>query len=212
MTQPITPEAPAGPATGAPAAADGGSQPVGATPNSSDDAARLNQVVAELGLTPGQVAERLKASRKWEDRAKQREDYDQIKTELDQLRAANMTDAEKARTEAFEGGRAAERATLVDRVVAAEFRAAAALAGRDVAAVDGLLEDLNVAKFIGADGSVDAERIKARVQALPTPAGQPEVIRPRGATGQGSPPAPGVQPGAAGLAEAQRRFGAPAVN
>jgi hypothetical protein len=78
-----------------------------------------------------------------------------------------MTDEEKARTEAFEGGRAAERTALTERLVAAEFKAAAALAGRDVQAVAGLLEDLNVQRFLTADGEVDTERITARVSALP---------------------------------------------
>jgi hypothetical protein len=78
-----------------------------------------------------------------------------------------MTDEEKARTEAFEGGRAAERTALTERLVAAEFKAAAALAGRDVTALPGLLEDLNVARFLTADGEVDTERIGARVSALP---------------------------------------------
>jgi hypothetical protein len=85
-----------------------------------------------------------------------------------------MTDEEKARTEAFEGGRAAERTALTERLVAAEFKAAAAIAGRDVSAVSGLLEDLNVSRFLTADGEVDTERIGARVSALPAVATEPQ--------------------------------------
>jgi hypothetical protein len=130
------------------------SQVDGATPDTDDESKDWK---AE--------AERAKAhARKWEQRAK---DNKVAADRLEQLERERMTDEEKARTEAFEGGRAAERTALTERLVAAEFKAAAALAGRDVQAVAGLLEDLNVSRFLTADGEVDTERITARVSALP---------------------------------------------
>lgn len=122
-------------------------------------------------------AERAKAhARKWEERAKANK---VAADRLEQLERERMTDEEKARTEAFEGGRAAERTALTERLVAAEFKAAAALAGRDVQAVAGLLEDLNVQRFLTADGEVDTERITARVTALPVAADTQEPAAPR---------------------------------
>jgi hypothetical protein len=104
-------------------------------------------------------------AQKWQSRA---EGNKVAADRLEQLERERMTDEEKARTEAFEGGRAAERTALTERLVAAEFKAAAALAGRDVNEVAGLLEDLNVSRFLTADGEVDTERITARVSALPS--------------------------------------------
>lgn len=115
-------------------------------------------------------------SRKWEERAKANK---VAADRLEQLERERMTDEEKARTEAFEGGRAAERTALTERLVAAEFKAAAALAGRDVQAVAGLLEDLNVQRFLTADGEVDTERITARVTALPVAQASTEPAQPR---------------------------------
>jgi hypothetical protein len=130
------------------------SQVDGATPDTDDESKDWK---AE--------AEKLKAhARRWEERAKANK---VAADRLEQLERERMTDEEKARTEAFEGGRAAERTALTERLVAAEFKAAAAQAGRDVTALPGLLEDLNVSRFLTADGEVDTERIGARVSALP---------------------------------------------
>jgi hypothetical protein len=139
----------------------------GATPDTDDGPKDLE---AELA--------RVKAhARKWEERAKANK---VAADRLEQLERERMTDEEKARTEAFEGGRAAERTALTERLVAAEFKAAAALAGRDVNEVAGLLEDLNVSRFLTADGEVDTERITARVSALPVAAGAAqEPVAPR---------------------------------
>jgi hypothetical protein len=115
-------------------------------------------------------------ARRHEERAKENK---VAADRLEQLERERMTDEEKARTEAFEGGRAAERTALTERLVAAEFKAAAALAGRDVTAVAGLLEDLNTSKFLTADGEVDTERIGARVSALPVAATSTEPQAPR---------------------------------
>lgn len=127
--------------------------------------------------------------------------------ELEKLRKERMTEDEKARSVAFEEGRAAAQKDLARQLVAAEFRSHAALAGRDVAALDGLLEDFDLSRFVAADGTVDTERIKTRVEALPPRPGEPAPQPRWGSTGQGNPAPPPAPPGAGGLSEAQRRFG-----
>jgi hypothetical protein len=140
------------------------SQVDGATPDTDDESKDWK---AE--------AEKLKThARKWEERAKANK---VAADRLEQLERERMTDEEKARTEAFEGGRAAERTALTERLVAAEFKAAAAQAGRDLTALPGLLEDLNVSRFLTADGEVDTERIGARVSALPAVSAEPQAPR-----------------------------------
>lgn len=108
-------------------------------------------------------------ARRHEDRAKQAPSEAELtelraaKEERDQLRQAQMTDAEKAVEAARAEGEKTARLALAPDLVAAEFRAQAA--GR-IPGLDALVEDLNHAKFLTAEGRPDHDAISARVQAL----------------------------------------------
>lgn len=120
-------------------------------------------------------------ARKWEDRSKSNSDAarqaEALKAELDQFRQASMSEQEKllakAAKEAEAKGRADALGAVGQRLVRAEFRALAAGAIPDL---DATLDDLNLAKFIGADGEPDTKAIEAAVRRLtpPPPPSAPE--------------------------------------
>jgi len=90
--------------------------------------------------------------------------------ELEQLKAANLTETEKAVAEAERRGHAAATTAGASRLARAELRAAAA--GQvDKAAMDGFLEYADLAKFVGDDGEPDTKAIERAVKAL---AGEPK--------------------------------------
>ena len=128
----------------------------------ADDEASVSEirrVAKELGITPAQLAGRLKASRKWESRAKA------THKELEDLRKQHMTDNEKALEDAKAAGRDEERKTLGARLVAAEVKVAAA--GRMKSdALDTLVDSLNPTKFLTDDGEVDTEAVKTFVEGV----------------------------------------------
>ncbi|MEU5946306.1 hypothetical protein ABZ793_12180 [Micromonospora sp. NPDC047465] len=103
-------------------------------------------------------------SRKQEERAKANA---AAAKELEQLRAAQMTEAEKIAAEAESRGRSAALAEVSQRLVRAEF--AARSQGRIGADV---LDDLNLAKFLTEDGDVDTAAIDKAVARLAPPAEQ----------------------------------------
>jgi len=89
--------------------------------------------------------------------------------ELEQLKAANLSDTEKAVAEAERRGHAAATAATASRLARAELRAAAA--GKvDQTALDGFLEYADLTKFVGADGEPDTKAIEKAIKAL---AGEP---------------------------------------
>ncbi|MFK5691288.1 hypothetical protein ACI3EY_16645 [Ornithinimicrobium sp. LYQ92] len=103
-------------------------------------------------------------SRKWEQRAKSREDYDDIKAERDRLKQAGMSPDEKALEDAKRAAANAARAevtgTYASRLVAAELRAA--LAGKVPAdKVAGQVQFLDHNKFLTESGEVDADKVSA---------------------------------------------------
>lgn len=120
-------------------------------------------------------------ARKHETRAKDNSDAakkaEQLQAELEQFRQASMTETEKAlakaTSEAEAKGRAEALGQVGQRLVRAEFRALAAGAIPDL---DGVLDDLNLAKFIGSDGEPDGKAIAAAVKRLtpPPPPAAPE--------------------------------------
>jgi hypothetical protein len=119
-------------------------------------------------------------SRKQEERAKANA---AAAKELEQLRAAQMSEAEKIAAEAESRGRSAALAEVGQRLVRAEF--AARSAGRIGADV---LDDLNLAKFLTEDGEPDTAAIDKAVARLAPPA-EPEPTRkpgPRPDLSQGS--------------------------
>lgn len=130
---------------------DGGHNDDGGTGNSGGDA----------GKTFSQVdLDRIVADRVARERAKYA-DYGDLKKKA----AAAMTDQEKAVSEAEQRGKTEALTASSGRLARAEFRAAAA--GRvDKATLDAYLEDVDLNKFIGADGEPDLKAIESRVSKL----------------------------------------------
>ena len=103
-------------------------------------------------------------SRKQEERAKANA---AAAKELEQFRAAQMSETEKIAAEAEQRGRSAALAEMGQRLVRAEF--AARSAGR---IGDDTLDDLNLAKFLDEDGQPDVKAIDKAVARLAPPAEQ----------------------------------------
>jgi hypothetical protein len=100
-------------------------------------------------------------ARKHEDRAKEdAKEKAAALRELDKLRTAHLSDTERAIAEAKAAGRAEVLTETGRRLAAAEFRAAAASAGLDVAQV---LDLVNVDRFLGEDGTPDEKAITEAV-------------------------------------------------
>ncbi|HEY3557391.1 MAG TPA: hypothetical protein VGL05_08005, partial [Kribbella sp.] len=117
----------------------------------------------------------------------------QAEQELAQIREAQQSDTERAVSEAEKRGRAEAAKQYGEELVKAKFEAAAA--GR-VPNIAELVEDLNLSKFLGADGKPDAEAISAAVgrfapaaPAAPSPADPPP---PQPDPGQGARPPAGA--------------------
>lgn len=113
-------------------------------------------------------------SRQHEATAKARADYDAIKAkadELDQYKAANATEHEKAVKAAADAARAQALQETTPRLVEAEFRAAVGTRlNKDQLAA--ALEPLDMSKFLDAAGNVDLAKVTAHA-ALLAPAGAP---------------------------------------
>ncbi|MGE3795104.1 MAG: hypothetical protein AB7I38_14415 [Dehalococcoidia bacterium] len=118
--------------------------------------AEIQALATELGLTPGQIKGRLEASRKWEQRAK---DNATAAEELDKLKAQSMSEQEKAVAAARDEGRKAATDELTDKLLRAEFKAAAA--GK---LPDGLVEAIDVKRFLTEDGEADTAAIAKFVE------------------------------------------------
>ncbi|HET6636163.1 MAG TPA: hypothetical protein VFH77_14185 [Streptomyces sp.] len=106
-------------------------------------------------------------ARKWEKRAKEN---NTAVTELEQLKAAQMTEQEKAVAEAESRGRTAAASEYGRQLAAARFEAAAATAGVQLGDAAGLID---VGRFVGDDGQVDADAIQAAVTQLAAIAPKP---------------------------------------
>ncbi|MFE6488971.1 hypothetical protein ACFVGN_39395 [Streptomyces sp. NPDC057757] len=96
-------------------------------------------------------------ARKWEKRAKDNT------TELEGLKAATMSEQEKAVAEAEKKGRTAAAADYGLKLAGAEFRAAVAAAGLDLGEAAELID---VNRFVGDDGEVNVAAIKSAVTKL----------------------------------------------
>lgn len=95
-------------------------------------------------------------------------DYGDLKTragKLAEMEAAQQTDLERAVTkaaqEAEQKGRATATAELRQQLVGMAIKAEA---GGRVKDIDGLIADLNLAKFVDDKGELDAKAIKATVE------------------------------------------------
>jgi DNA-binding transcriptional MerR regulator len=108
------------------------------------------------GLKPAQIAERLKASRKWEQRAKKNSSAAE---ELARLKREGMSETEAA----VAAARAEERVRAGERIARSTFLASAK--GR-IANPSEVVEDINLRKYVDDDGEVDDEAIAALVDKL----------------------------------------------
>lgn len=159
---PVDPPKPADPAP-EPKPADPAPEP----PKPADKGFPENTPVADM--TAGQQAAYWRhQARKHEDRAKAAPTAEELAElraaakERDELKHAQMTDTEKAIEAAKAEGRQAAAAEFGERLVAAEFTAAAA--GRPVD-LDTLLSGLDRSRFL-KDGEPDRDAITAFVDAL----------------------------------------------
>ncbi|WP_200308236.1 hypothetical protein [Streptomyces adelaidensis] len=122
-------------------------------------------------------------AREWEKRAKANS---KAADELEKVRQQNMSEQEKAVAEAERKGRTAAASEYGHKLAAAEFRAAVSAAGIDLGEAADLIDPR---QFVGEDGEVDTNAIKAAVKKLaklaPHPAGKsgPDLS---GGTGEGS--------------------------
>ena len=96
--------------------------------------------------------------------------------EIENVRQTSMTEAERAIAEAEQRGRTAVLADFGQKLARSAFVAEAARRnpGFDAAAV---LDDLNIARYVGEDGEPDSKSIAAAVARLvPEPAGNPRPV------------------------------------
>ncbi|MCM2394354.1 hypothetical protein [Streptomyces albipurpureus] len=96
-------------------------------------------------------------ARQWEKRAKENSG---AQTELEKIRAANMSEQEKAVTAAEKAGRTAALSEAAPLIAQAKLEAAAALAGVDLTT---LAEYIDLKRFVDKDGQVDDTAIKKAV-------------------------------------------------
>lgn len=149
---------------------DGG--PTGVTDPPDDDGApagdgaSLEDVIADLGITPDQLKGRLEASKKWEQRAKANvphEDHEKVKAELDAFKQANESASDKAVREARESAASEARADIERQTVQAMARMALRTRGVKDEDVESFVTETNLSAFVSDDGQVDDERLLARV-------------------------------------------------
>lgn len=94
-------------------------------------------------------------ARKWETRAKENKTAAE---ELDKLRKASQSEQEKAIEAAKDEGRKSATAEVGQKLAAAEIKAALTGVVKNPA---GIVEDLNLTKYVTADGDVDEDAVKA---------------------------------------------------
>lgn len=138
------------------------------------------------------------------------------KQRLDELEAATQSDTEKAVAAARREGAQEATASANTRLIAAEARALAAEAGfrNPQLAVRAVTDELRGVK-VADDGAVDTDAITTALKTLADAepyllkGDEPRLPKPDPSQGSGKT----VQPpqGGKGIAEAQRRFGAPAA-
>ncbi|MET8164694.1 hypothetical protein ABZT34_10600 [Streptomyces sp. NPDC005329] len=108
---------------------------------------------------------------KWKSLSRTNEQrWKDASAERDQLKQTGMTDAEKAIEAAKAQARSATLAEYGTRLADAELRAQAAKVGVELPPA----EFLNLTKFVGEDGSVNADVIGTFVSSLPKPVAEPE--------------------------------------
>ncbi|MDQ1016687.1 hypothetical protein [Streptomyces afghaniensis] len=143
----------------------------------------IQQAPAGTEAPKAPTVEELQADvERWKTLSRQNEkNYNEARTELSKLQEASMTDAEKAIEKAKDEARNAALSEVGTRLVDAELRVQAATAGVTLPRP----EFLNTSAFLGTDGVVNTEAIKAFVESLPKPSNAPEFAQGIGLGRQG---------------------------
>jgi hypothetical protein len=97
--------------------------------------------------------------------AKYRTEAKQFKSEIEKVRKASLTEAEQAVLEAEQRGRMSVLADFGQKLARSAFVAEAAKRNPGYDA-DAVLDDINLARYIGEDGEPDAKAIAAAVTRL----------------------------------------------
>lgn len=98
-------------------------------------------------------------------RLKKYEDYDELRTQVDSLRAASLSDQERAVEDARKETLAEASRTFGARIARTEFDALAARRNPDFD-TSSALEFIDLTKFVGDDGEPKREAIQAAVERL----------------------------------------------
>ncbi|MEV0759532.1 hypothetical protein [Nocardia sp. NPDC050435] len=138
------------------------------------------------------------------------EDAQKLRDRISELESAQLTDEQRAHSEALEAAKAeaaaAARDELLPQLRAAEMRgyASIVLAG---AKLDGWLDTVNATAFLDSDGHVDGDKVVKHLTDMygDKPSGVANAQRPN--FGQGSTSQVKSKRGEGGRAEAARRFG-----
>lgn len=117
-------------------------------------------VPTDPAAPPAQETDWKAEARKWEQRAKANSGAVE---ELDKVKKASMSEAEKAIAKAKAEGLAEAAVTYGKRLAAAEFKAAIAAKGLDLGEA---LDLIDIVKFVNDKGDVDEDAIKKAVTRL----------------------------------------------
>lgn len=142
-------------------------------------------------------------ARKHEQRAKDREDYDRIKSELDEIKAAGMSEQEKAVDEAKKAAKAEALREVGGRMVDAHIKASVTAGRLTQDQADVILDGLDRTRFLTTEGDVDTDKVTALLDKIAPDTGNgfPDL-------GQGRRPGGSKVSGKEqGREEARRRFG-----
>lgn len=140
------------------------------------------------------------AARKHEERAKANAKATQ---ELEKLKAAQMSEAERAVAEAEQRGRQAAMADVAHKLAAAEIRAALTGIVPDPGQI---VEDLNLAKYVTDTGDVDSDAVASLRSKFEGLAGSTKPGAASGGRGDGGPRGSSTQPSQLTQADLERMF------
>ena len=121
--------------------------------------------VAEM-TADEQIAYWRQRSRQNERRAKDRDDYDDLKKELEELRTEKMTEAERAVEAARKEGEEAATEKFSAKVAEASLRGALTGRGFQADEIEDKLSFIDFTKFVTSDGEVDTEMVQRYLQEM----------------------------------------------
>lgn len=121
--------------------------------------------VAEM-TADEQIAYWRQRSRQNERRAKDRDDYDDLKKELEELRTEKMTEAERAVEAARKEGEEAATEKFSAKVAEASLRGALTGRGFQADEIEDKLSFIDFTKFVTSDGEVDTEMVQRYLQEI----------------------------------------------